>query len=355
MKLSKVLKKAATAIVAGVVTNSIADSIFPRKGFSLFPTLSTMGALIFSNSSNYSLYKKVLFSNLVYTIACLTEFRLGISLVSLPFFIAMLPLFVSYDKVNTTRRLIAVSNFPRLEKVYSESELKKKVSILKEKAKSLEVSIVHREDLILYEQIIRTTKFIAYKKDNYVKLVYEYSENFPSFRTKSIKRMQDGEVDTELILNEIYDKALSIPPPLTLPFDREKIQVPSSYSRGKLLILDQEGKINLYDFKKVNEKNGWIELGKNQLINFVKSKLFPNKATFFVGANGIKRTKVDLIVLIQKDFHENEVGDTIISVPRHSEKLSRYLGFENLEPFNENLILYNKDDGLIFLTKGGKK
>jgi len=137
MKLREALKKAIFAIVAGVVVNSLANSIFPRKEFSLFPTLSAMGAVIAGSSSSYNLYKNVLFSNLVYTLACLAEFRLGISLVSLPFFIATLSLVATRGKVSTARTPIAVSNFPRLEKIYSESKLKKKVNVLKEKAKTL--------------------------------------------------------------------------------------------------------------------------------------------------------------------------------------------------------------------------
>jgi hypothetical protein len=355
MKLREVLKKSAVAIVAGVVVNSLANAIFPRKEFSLFPTLSAMGAVIIGSSSSYNLYKNVLISNLIYTLACLTEIKLGISLVSLPFFIAMLSFVVIRNKTKMNRSLVAVSNFPRLEKVYNESKLKEKVSLFKEKVKNLEFNIVHREDLNLVEQIIRTRKFIAYKKDNSVKLIYEYSENLPNLSAKTIKRVRDEEINNELILNEIYEKASPSPPSLVLPIGEKKVQIPSSYSKGKLVILDQEGKINLHELKKINEKTGWVELGRNPLINFIKIRLFSSKATFSISTKDEPRNKVDLMILIRRDFQENEISNVVVSVPRHLEKLSSYLGFENLEPFNENIILYSKKDGLLFLLKGDKR
>lgn len=354
MKLREVLKKSVVAIITGVIANSFANAIFPRKEFSLFPTLSTMGAVIISGSSSYNLYKSVLVSNLIYTLTCLTELKLGISLVSLPFFVAILSLVVAHSKINMNRSLIAVSNFPRLEKVYNESKLKKKVSSFKEKVKNLEFNVTYKEDLNLVEQIIRTRKFIAYKEGNFVKLIYEYSENPHNLGAKTTKRVRGEAINSELILSEIYEKASPSPPSLTLPVGEKKVQIPSSYSKGKLVILDQEGKINLHKLKKINEKVGWIELGRNPPINFIKTKLFPTKATFSINTKDESRNKADLMIFIRKDFQENEISNVVISVPRHLEKLSNYLGFESLEPFNESIILYNKKDGLLFLLRGDK-
>lgn len=355
MKLRGVLKKLVVAIVTGVVVNSLANAIFPKKEFSLFPTLSAMSVVIASGSSSYSLYKNVLLSNLVYAATCLAEFKLGVSLVSLPLFAATLSLVATNKTVNVSRSLIGVSNFPRLEKIYSESKLRKKIGLLKEKVKTLEINVACEEDLRLVEQIIRTRKFVAYKENNSIKLLYEYYENLPNFGSESIKKVRGKKVDNELILNEIYEKASPSFPSLILPFEEKRVKVPSNYSKGKLVILDQEGKINLHKLKKINEKAGWVELGENPIVNFVKRRLFSGRVTFSIITRNEQRSGADLTIFIKKDFQEKEVSNVVISVPKHTEKLGKYVGFENLEPFNNSIILYSQEDDLLFLLKGDQK
>lgn len=354
MKLSKVIKSSVVAIVAGIITNSIANLVFPKKEFSLFPTLSIMGTIIASRVFNYNLYKKLLVSNLVYTFICLVELRFGVSLISVPFFIATSSLVLGNANVNTSKELIAVSNFPRLEKLYSESKLRKKVNLFKEKVRSFDIKTIGEADINSIGQIIKTRKFVAYKEGKLVKLIYEYYENFPNIDTKSIAVMKNEEFNSELILNKIYERALSTLPPFVLFIGEMSIQIPSNYSKGKIVVIDQEGKINLQKTKKVNERNGWIELGNNSFINFVKKKLFSSKATFSINAEVRSKCNVELIVCIKNNFRENEISDTIISVPKHVEKLGDYLRLENLEKLNNNVIFLNRKDDFILLLGGDK-
>jgi len=309
MKITKILKGLVLSIVAGMITETVLSSVFIKREFSLYPTVAIMVA-VFLKEFKIEIFKKVLLSILVYFLIYLVELKLRITLVSIPIIFASSTIFLNFTNFKgKNEEILAVTNFPRVERINSEKELREKIKQLKNESICLEVKL-NFNNFSLVKSLLKDKKFVAYKDENVTKVIFEGSEDLLNSSLK-----ENYEKDTNVDPDQLIKEILKVSSPrhssfIILLSNGKKITIPGSYSHGNLEILDTKDLVDIEGTRKINEKNGWLMVKEKSLTNYIKRKIFRKKLTFSFEEC---KEKVDLKILRVKNLGKNNSTKLILT------------------------------------------